>query len=254
MYFIALVSVLVIEGINDEGVAPIADGSLCAVCVSRGSADTEESFGGSGGGVRLRSRSPGGAVDASLSVEIIDADLPLRMFVSTKPDVDELSELVLLHVCTTCALASRSCNSLPASSRTPLTSPSAACIDNSTAGLARAGGAAGPLVSKDEPGRCGKNPEDSALGLCRRTSLIESSAVGSLGCSLRVITAEYVSGSCHPTSSWSGSGSEVALPRNRFKEEPGVKKEERDSSGVDVGAAGRVARMFVVDMLANSRW
>ena len=185
----------------------------------------------------------------------MDADLPLRMFVSTKPDADELSELELRHVCTMWAFASRSCSSFPASSCTSLTCPSAACIDSSTAGRARtAAGAAEPFVPEDEPGRGDENPEASPLGLCRKTSLMVSSAVGSLGCSFRVITAEYVSGSCHPASSWSGSGSEVVLPRNRFREEPGVKNEERVSKGVDGGAAGRAERRFVVDMLANSRW
>lgn len=41
---------------------------------------------------------------------------------------------------------------------------------------------------------------------CRRTSLNERMDVGSRVCSLRVMTAEYGSGSCQITSSWSGSG------------------------------------------------
>ena len=254
MYFMALVSVLVIEGMKDEGVVPGVGGSSCEVRFAD-STESEELFGGNGGGVKLPLGSPVGAVDASLSVEMMDADLPLRIFVSTKPDTDELSELELRQVWTTCAFASRSWSSFPASSWTPLTWPSAACMESSTAGLARAAaGAAGLFVPEDEPGRGDEDPDASAPGFCRRTSLIESNAVGSLGCSFLEITAEYVSGSCHPISSSSGSGSEVVLPRKRFKEEPGVKNEERVSCGVEGGAAGRAARRLLVDMLANSRW
>lgn len=247
MYLIALVSVLVIEGMKDEGVMPSVVGSSWGNLFTGDSTDSVESFGGKGGWVRFRLGSLVDAVEALLSVEITDDAFPLRMLVSTKPDADELSELELLHVCTPWAFASRSCKSLPAS--TLVTHPSAASMDNSTAGLGRdTAGATG------EPGRSNEAPGVSVLRLCRKASLIESSAVGSLGCSLRVITAEYVSGSCHPVSSSSGSGSKVVLERNRFREDPGVKKEERVSSGIDGGGIGRTAETLVVDMLANSRW
>ena len=72
------------------------------------------------------------------------------------------------------------------------------------------GGAPGAplLVIRDTDGNIedGAPELPSTCTLCRNTSRRESSAVGSRGCSLRVTTAEHISGSCQTESSRSGSG------------------------------------------------
>jgi hypothetical protein len=78
----------------------------------------------------------------------------------------------------------------------------------STAGFAHAEGGT-PLVAMRETEVIDDDcaPGELSTGtLCRRTSRNDSSAVGSRGCSLRLTTAEYGSGSCHTESSRSGSG------------------------------------------------
>ena len=151
-------------------------------------------------------------VDPSLSITIEDA-LVRRMVASKNPDDirrlsdnDERDGLAF-------DTASRSCRILPAVSTVtgiPLTSPSAASVETSTAGFARAErGVSVPLVLPlVMPAAVSSDDEvpESVEAFCRKTSRIAARAAGSRGYSLRLITAEYVSGSCQPVSSRSGSG------------------------------------------------
>ena len=109
------------------------------------------------------------------------------------------------------------------------------------------------LVIRDNDGNIddGAPEPPSTATLFRNTSRSESSAVGSRGCSLRVITAEHISGSCHTESSRSGSGL-CAEPKNlnddvlaEAEDRPSVPSvvwrdpADRDGGGAEGGCAAR---------------
>jgi hypothetical protein len=142
--------------------------------------------------------------------ESMEVVLPRWTFVSMNPDA---AELVLLLDERTDAPSS-SCKIRPAvttASGIPVTCLSTAVILTSNAGLVHAEGGAAALLAMRET-VIDDDDDDWALcglstgTLCHSTSRNDSSAVGSLGCSLRVTTAEYASGSSHTESSRSGLG------------------------------------------------
>ena len=139
--------------------------------------------------------------------ESMEDVLPRWTFVSTNPEAAES----VLPLDERTDAPSSSCRIRPAvrtASGMPVTCPSTAAMLTSTAGFAHAEGGAALFVMRETDA----NDDDCPLcglstgTLCRSTSRNDSSAVGSRGCSLRVTTAEYASGSCHTESSQSGSG------------------------------------------------
>ena len=205
---------------------------------------------------------PSWIVAPSLSAMIDDA-LARRMVASKNPDdrrrlsVNDERDTLPFET------ASSSCRILPADSTVtgiPLTSPSAASVETSTAGFALAErGVSVPLVFPlDMPAAVSSEDEvpESTDAFWRKTSRIAARAAVSRGCSLRLITAEYVSGSCQPVSSRSGSGWWGVDPdTNRLNDSGARNIEGRDTVAVSVGAAAGAGAVFVaVDMFDSSLW
>jgi hypothetical protein len=146
---------------------------------------------------------------SSLSNEICESTedvLPRWTFISMNPDAVES----VLPLGERTDAPSSSCKIRPAvttASGIPVTCPSTAAILTSTAGLAHAEGGAELLAMRETviDDDCALRGLSTGTLRCS-TSRNDSSAAGSRGCSLRVTTAEYASGSSHIESSRSGSG------------------------------------------------